>query len=125
MNQNIKANTICQPVTKTKILNYENVSSKITEKITQNSPNIDPYNKNSNKQEAINKTTKKVSAKFDLIGNLIGKNGCRVQQIQNTYNVKIYTKFQGRLIQDTKVTGNYHQLNMSLNEINNIVTCAK
>ena len=125
MNQNIKANTICQPVTKTKILNYENVSSKITEKITQNSPNIDPYNKNSNKQEAINKTTKKVSAKFDLIGNLIGKNGCRVQQIQNTYNVKIYTKFQGRLIQGTKVTGNYHQLNMSLNEINNIVTCAK
>ena len=125
MNQNIKANTICQPVTKTKILNYENVSSKITEKITQNSPNIDPYNKNSNKQEAINKTAKKVPAPFDLIGNLIGKNGYRVQQIQNTYNVKIYTKFQGRLIQDTKVTENYHQLNMSLNEINNIVTCAK
>ena len=55
---------------------------------------------------------------------MIGENGCRVQQIQNTYNVKIHTKFQNRSIQDIKVTGNEHQVNTSLNEIKNIVTCA-
>ena len=55
---------------------------------------------------------------------MIGENGCRVQQIQNTYNVKIHTKFQNRSIQDIKVTGNEHQVNTSLNEIKNIITCA-
>ena len=38
------------------------------------------------------------------------------------YNVKIHTKFQSRGIQDVKVTGNEHQVNMTLNEINNIAT---
>ena len=38
------------------------------------------------------------------------------------YNVKIHTKFQSRSIQDVKVTGNEHQVNMTLNEINNIAT---
>ena len=38
--------------------------------------------------------------------------------------MKIYTKFQNRNIQDIKVTGNEHQVNMSLNEKNNLVTCA-
>ena len=55
---------------------------------------------------------------------MIGKNGYRVQQIENTYNVQIYTKFQNRSIQDIKVTRNEHQVNIGLNEINNTVTCA-
>ena len=38
--------------------------------------------------------------------------------------MKIHTKFQNRSIQDIKVTGNEHQVNISLNEIKNIVTCA-
>ena len=38
--------------------------------------------------------------------------------------MKIYTKFQNRSIQDIKVTRDEHQMNMSLNEINSIVTCA-
>ena len=38
--------------------------------------------------------------------------------------MKIHTKFQNRSTQDIKVTGNEHQLNTSLNEIKNIVTCA-
>ena len=37
--------------------------------------------------------------------------------------MKIHTKLQNKLIQNIKVTGNEHQVNMSLNEINNIVTC--
>ena len=37
--------------------------------------------------------------------------------------MKIHTKFQNRSTQDIKVTGNEHQLNTSLNEIKNIVTC--
>ena len=67
--------------------------------------------------------TKKIAIPSDLIGNVIGKNGYRVQQIQNTYNVKIHRKFQKRSIQDIKVIGNEHQANVSLNEIKNIVTC--
>ena len=39
--------------------------------------------------------------------------------------MKIHTKFQNRSVQDIKVTGNEHQLNTSLNEIKNILTCAK
>ena len=39
--------------------------------------------------------------------------------------MKIHTKFQNRSVQDVKVTGNEHQLNTSLNEIKNILTCAK
>ena len=120
MKQNVKVIT----KTKTKTLNHENVSTNITENITQNSPNIDPCNNNSKTHEAINETTKKISTPSDLIGKVIGKNGHRSEQIQNTYNVKIYTKFQNRSIQDIKVTGNEHQVNMSLNEINKIVTCA-
>ena len=123
MKQNKKANTTCQTVTRTKTLNCENVSRKITENITQNNPNID-QNNNTKTHEAINERTKKISIPSDLIGNVIGKNGYRVQRIQNTYNVKIHTKFQNRSIQDIKVKGNEHQVNMSLNEINNIVTCA-
>ena len=123
MKQNAKANTTCQTATQTKTLNHENVSIRITENVTQNNPNIDPGN-NSRTHEAINETTKKISIPSDLVGNVIGKNGYRVQQIQNTCNVKIHTKFQNRSIQDIKVTGNEHQVNMSLNEINNIVTCA-
>ena len=73
--------------------------------------------------EAMNET-KKISIPSDLIGNLIGKNGCRVQQIQDTYNVKIHTKFQKRSIQDIKLIRNEHQANVSLNEIKKIVTCA-
>ena len=68
--------------------------------------------------------TKKIAIPSDLIGNVIGKNGYRVQQIQNNCDVKIHTKFQNRSIQDIKVTGNEHQVNTSLNEIKNIVTCA-
>ena len=123
MKQNAKANTTCQTVTQTKTLNHENVSTKIAENITQNTPNIDPSN-SSKTHGAINGTTKKISILSGLISNVIRKNGCRVQQIQNTYKVKIHTKFQNRSIQDIKVTGNEHQVNMSLNEINNIVTCA-
>ena len=124
MKQNTKANTICQPATKTETLNHGNVSAKITGNITQSSENIDPCNNNSQTHEAINETTKKISIPSDLIGNVIGKNGYRVQQIQNTCNVKTYTKFQNRNIQDIKVTGNEHPVNTSLNETNNIVTCA-
>ena len=54
MKQNAKADIICQPVTKTKTLNHENISTKITENVTQNSPNIDPSNNNSKTHEAIN-----------------------------------------------------------------------
>ena len=72
----------------------------------------------------MNETAKKISIPSDLIASVIGKNGYRVQQIQNTYNVKIHTNFQNRSVQDIKVTGNEHQVNMSLNEINNIVICA-
>ena len=118
--QNTKANTICQPVPTTKTLNHEDVPTEVTE----NCPNNDSCNNNSNTHEAMSKTTKKISIPSDLIGNVIVKNGCRAQQIQNTYNVKIHTKFQNRSIQDIKVTGNEHQVNTSLNEIKNIVTCA-
>ena len=38
--------------------------------------------------------------------------------------MKIHTRFQNRSLQDIKVTGNEHELNTSLNEIKNIVTCA-
>ena len=38
--------------------------------------------------------------------------------------MKIYIKFQNRSMQDIKVTGNEHQVNISLDETNNIVTCA-
>ena len=107
-----------------KTLNHEDVPTEVTENITQNCPNNDSCNNNSNTHEAMSKTTKKISIPSDLIGNVIGKNGCRVQQIQNTYNVKIHTKFQNRSIQDIKVTGKEHQVNTSLNEIKNIVTCA-
>ena len=98
--------------------------TKVTENITQNCPNNDPCNNNSNTREAMSETTKKISIPSDLIGNVIGKNGYRVQQIQNNCDVKIHTKFQNRSIQDIKVTGNEHQVNTSLNEIKNIVTCA-
>ena len=98
--------------------------AKVTENITQNCQNNDLCNNNCNIHEAMSETTKKISIPSDLIGNVIGKNGYRVQQIQNTYNVKIPTKFQNRSIQDIKVTGNEHQVNTSLNEIKNIVTCA-
>ena len=94
--QNTKANTICQPVPTTKTLNHEDVPTEVTENITQNCPNNDSCNNNSNTHEAMSKTTKKISIPSDLIGNVTGKNGCRVQQIQNTYNVKIHTKFQNR-----------------------------
>ena len=114
MKQNEKANTTCQTVTQTKTLNRENVSTKITENITQNNPSIDPNN-NIKTHEAINERTKKISIPSDLIGNVIGKNVYRVQQIQKTYNVKISRHI---------VKENEHQVNMSLNEINNIVTCA-
>ena len=73
--QNTKANTIWQPVTKTKALNHENISTKIRENITQNSPNIDTSIHNSKTDEAINETTKKISVPSDLIGIVIGKNG--------------------------------------------------
>ena len=73
--QNTKANTIWQPVTKTKTLNHENISTKIRENITQNSPNIDTSTHKSKTDEAINETTKKISVSSDLIGNVIGKNG--------------------------------------------------
>ena len=91
--QNTKANTIWQPVTKTKTLNHENISTKIRENITQNSPNIDTSTHKSKTDEAINETTKKISVSSDLIGNVIGKNGLTIQQIQDTYNKAIYTKF--------------------------------
>ena len=120
MEQNAKANTTCQTVTQRKTLNYKNVSTKITENITQNNPNTDPSN-NTKTHEAINATTKDIST---IIGNVIAKIAYRVQQIQSTYNVTIHKKFQNRGIQDIKVTGNEHQVNMSLNEINNTVTCA-
>ena len=123
MEQNAKANTTCQTVTQRKTLNYKNVSTKITENITQNNPNTDPSN-NTKTHEAMNDTAKKISIPSDLIASVIGKNRYGVQQIQNTYNVKIHTNFQNRSVQDIKVTGNEHQVNMSLNEINNIVICA-
>ena len=91
--QNTKANTIWQPVTKTKTLNHENISTKIRENITQNSLNIDTSTHKSKTDEAINETTKKISVSSDLIGNVIGKNGLTIQQIQDTYNKTIYTKF--------------------------------
>ena len=100
------------------------MSTKVTENITQNCPNNDICNSNSKTHEAMSETTKKISIPSNLIGNVIGKNGYRFQQIQNTYNVKIHTKFQNRSIQDIKITGNEHQVKMSLNEIKNIVTCA-
>ena len=117
--QNTKANTISQPVPTTKTLNHENVPTKVTENIAQNI-----NNNNSKTHEVLSETTKKISIPSDLIGNVIGKNGYRVQQIQNNCDVKIHTKFQNRSIQDIKVTGNEHQVNTSLNEIKNIVTCA-
>ena len=117
--QNTKANTISQPVPTTKTLNHENVPTKVTENIAQNI-----NNNNSKTHEVLSETTKKISIPSDLIGNVIGKNGYRVQQIQNNCDVKIHTKFQNRSIQDIKVTGNEHQVNMSLNEIKNILTCA-
>ena len=123
MKQNTKANAICQSVAKTKTLSHENISTKITENITQNSPNVDICSNNSKTHEAINETTKKIPIPSDLICNVIEKNQYRVQQIQNNCNVKIYTKFQNRSIQDIKVTGNEHQVNMSLNEINNTNMC--
>ena len=73
--QNTKANAIWQPVTKTKTLNHENISTQIRENITQNSPNIDTSTHKSKTDEAINETTKKISVSSDLIGNVIGKNG--------------------------------------------------
>ena len=89
MKQNTKANTTCQPVTKTETLNHENVSTKIIENVTQTSPNIDLCNNNSKTHEAINETRKKISIPSGLIGNMIGKNVCRVQQMQSMYNVKM------------------------------------
>ena len=59
--QNTKANTICQPVPTTKTLNHENVPTEVTENITQNCPNNDSCNNNSNTHEAMSKTTKKIS----------------------------------------------------------------
>ena len=53
-----------------------------TENITQNCPNNDPCNNNSNTREAMSETTKNISIPSDLTGNVIGKNGYRVQQIQ-------------------------------------------
>ena len=76
-----------------KTLNHENISTKIRENITQNSPNIDTSTHKSKTDEAINETTKKISVSSDLIGNVIGKNGLTIQQIQDTYNKAIYTKF--------------------------------
>ena len=57
---------------------------KITENITQNSPNIDPSN-NSKADDAINKKTKKISIPSDLICNLIGKNG--YLQCEDSYKI--------------------------------------
>ena len=85
MKQNTKGNRICQPVTETETLNHGNVSAKPTGNITQSSQNIYPCNNNSKTYEAVNETTKNISIPSDLIGNVIGKNGYRVQQIQNTY----------------------------------------
>ena len=96
----------------------------VTENITQNCPNNDPCNNNSNTHEAMRETTKNISISSNLIGNVIGKNGYRVQRIQNTCNVKIHTKLQGTSIQDIKLIGKEHQVNTSLNEIKNIATCA-
>ena len=124
MNQNTKAKTIWQAVPKTKTLHHESVSTELTENITQHPPKIDPCNNNSKTHEAINETTKKISIASDLIANVIGKIEYKLQQIHNTYNVKIYVKFPKRNIQDIKVTGNEHQVSMSLNEMNNIVSCA-
>ena len=56
--------------------------------------------------KAINETIKKISIPSDLINNVIGKNGYRVQQIQSIYNIKIHAKFQSRSIQNIKVIGN-------------------
>ena len=100
------------------------MSTKVTENITQNCPNNDPCNSNSKTHEVKNETTKKISIPSNLIGNVIGKNGYRFQQIKNIYNVKIHTKFQNRSTQDIKITGNEHQVKMSMNEIKNTVTCA-
>ena len=90
MKQNAKANTTCQTVIQTKSLNYKNVSTKITENITQNNPNTDPSN-NTKTQEAINATTKDIST---IIDNVIVKIAYRVQQIQSTYNVRIHKNFK-------------------------------
>ena len=122
--QNTKANTICQPVPTTKTLNHENVPTEVTENITQNCPNNDSCNNSSNTHEAMSKNNKKDINTIRSHWQCDRKNGYRVQQIQSTYNVKIQTKFQNRSIQDIKVTGNEHQVNTSLNEIKNIVTCA-
>ena len=65
--RNTRANKICQPVTKTKTLNHENISTKITENISQNSPNIDPGKNNSKTHEAINQATIKISVQYHLI----------------------------------------------------------
>ena len=121
--QNTKANTIYQPVPETKSLHHKNVPTKIAESITWNCPNNDPCNNKSKTYETINETTKKISIPSDIIDNVIGKTGYRVQQIQNTYNVKVHTKFQNRSIQDIKVTGNEHQMNIKLNVKKNIITC--
>ena len=58
MKQNRKANTKCKLVAKTKTLNHESMSTRITKNIAQNSPNIDPCNNNSKAHEAINETPK-------------------------------------------------------------------
>ena len=72
--QKTKANTIWKPVTKTKTLNHENISAKLTENIPENSQNIDPSNSNRKTlDEAINKTTKKISIPSILIDNVKGK----------------------------------------------------
>ena len=57
--QNTKANTICQPVPTAKTLNHENMPTEVTENITQNCPNKDPCNNNSNTHKAMSETTKK------------------------------------------------------------------
>ena len=53
--------------------------TKVTENVTQNCPNNDQCNNNSNTREAMSKTTKKILIPSDLIGNVIGKNGYRVE----------------------------------------------
>ena len=86
--QNAKANTICQPVPTTKTLNHENLPTEVTENITQNCPNIDSCNNNSNTHEAMSETTKKISIPSDLIGNVTGKNGYRVYDTKHLMNTK-------------------------------------
>ena len=77
MKQNAKANTICQPVTKTKTLNHEKIPTKITGNITQNSPNINPSKNNTKTNETISETTgvNTMSIPSDPIGNVTGKHG--------------------------------------------------